>query len=82
MPTAAATTRAAELYTVTENGYILTEKQEVWSDSIDYYKLAGHAVLRGNIQIDDTEHKVLAFGDFGEYWKEPATPFSRAAPRW
>lgn len=74
--------KGGELYTVTENGYILTEKQEVWSDSIDYYKLAGHAVLRGNIQIDDTEHKVLAFGDFGEYWKEPATPFSRAAPRW
>ena len=41
--------KGGELYTVTENGYILTEKQEVWSDSIDYYKLAGHAVLRGNI---------------------------------
>lgn len=63
--------KRGELYTVTENGYILTEKQEVWSDSIDYFKLSGHAVLRGNVQLDDTEHKVLAFGDFGEYWKEP-----------
>ena len=69
-----------ELYTVTENGYILTEKQEVWSDSIDYYKLAGHAVLRSNIQLDDTEHKVLAFGDFGEYWKEPGNAFLTRRP--
>jgi len=52
----------------------------VWSDSIDYYKLAGHAVLRGNIQIDDTEHKVLAFGDFGEYWKEPGNAFLTRRP--
>lgn len=72
--------KGGELYTVTENGYILTEKQEVWSDSIDYYKLAGHAVLRGNIQIDDTEHKVLAFGDFGEYWKEPGNAFLTRRP--
>ena len=72
--------KGGELYTVTENGYILTEKQEVWSDSIDYYKLAGHAVLRGNIQIDDTEHKVLAFGDYGEYWKEPGDVFLTRRP--
>lgn len=72
--------KRGELYTVTENGYILTEKQEVWSDSIDYYKLAGHAVLRGNIQLDDTEHKVLAFGDFGQYWKEPGNAFLTRRP--
>ena len=41
----------------------------------------GHAVLRGNIQIDDTEHKVLAFGDFGEYWKEPGNAFLTRRPR-
>ena len=28
-------------------------------------------ILRRDVQIDDTEHKVLAFGDYGEYWKEP-----------
>lgn len=72
--------KGGELYTVTENGYILTEKQEVWSDSIDYYKAAGHAVLRGDIQLDDTEHKVLAFGDFGQYWKEPGNAFLTRRP--
>ena len=57
-----------ELYKVTMNGYILTEKQEVWSDSIDYFRGSEHAVLRRNIQIDDTEHMTLGFGDYGEYW--------------
>ena len=60
-----------ELYSLTRNGYILTERQELWSDSLDYYRTTGHAVLRHDIQIDDTEHKSLAFGDYGEYWKDP-----------
>lgn len=59
------------LYKVTLNGYILTENQELWSDSIDYHRAREHAVLRHAIQIDDTGHKTLAFGDYGEYWKEP-----------
>lgn len=63
--------KADTLYRVTRNGYILTEKQEVWSDSIDYFRPAEHAVLRGDIQLDDSEHKVLGFGDYGEYWKYP-----------
>ncbi|MCH5331829.1 MAG: hypothetical protein J1E33_05420 [Alistipes sp.] len=60
-----------DLYTITLNGYILTEKNEVWSDSLDYYRQDGYALLRSNIQIDDTDHKTLAFGDWGEYWDEP-----------
>lgn len=60
-----------ELYSLTRNGYVLTDKQELWSDSLDYYRATGHLVLHRNIQIDDTEHKSLAFGDYGEYWKEP-----------
>ena len=59
------------LYLVTRNGYVLTEKQEMWSDSIDFYRPRNHVILRRDVQIDDTEHKVLAFGDYGEYWKEP-----------
>ena len=72
--------KADDRYTVTRNGYILTEKQEVWSDSIDYFRALGYAVLRSNIQLDDTEHKALAFGDFGEYWKEPGNAFLTRRP--
>ena len=63
--------KADTLYIVTHNGYILTEKQEIWSDSLDFYRAKDHVILRHDLQLDDTEHKVIAFGDYGEYWKEP-----------
>ncbi|MDE6045817.1 MAG: hypothetical protein K2G10_00755, partial [Alistipes sp.] len=63
--------KADTLYVVTRSGYLLTPEQELWSDSIDFFRARNHAVLRGNIQLDDTTHKALAFGDYGEYWKEP-----------
>lgn len=69
-----------ERYTITRNGYILTEKQELWSDSLDYYRAEEHAVLHRNIQIDDTEHKMLSFGDYGEYWKEPGNALLTLEP--
>lgn len=63
--------KARALYALTRNGYVLTDRQELWSDSLYYFREEGHARLYRNIQIDDTDHKVLAFGDYGEYWKEP-----------
>lgn len=69
-----------ELYVLTRNGYVMTEKQELWSDSLDYYRESGHALLFRNIQIDDAEHKVLAFGDYGEYWKEPGNALLTQRP--
>lgn len=72
--------KADTLYIVTRNGYILTEKQELWSDSIDYYRAENHVILRRDIQLDDTEHKTMAFGDYGEYWKEPGDVFLTHRP--
>lgn len=72
--------KADSLYSLTLNGYILTAKQEVWSDSLDYWRGEEHAVLRRNIQIDDSERKTLAFGDYGEYWKEPGNALLTLRP--
>lgn len=72
--------KSEELYSLTLNGYILTPKQELWSDSLDYYRPEEHAVLRGDIQIDDVEHKTLAFGDYGEYWKYPGNALLTQRP--
>lgn len=55
-------------YRFVEKSYVLSEKQEVWADTIDYRALADEANLRDNIQINDEEHKVMAFGDYGDYW--------------
>ena len=72
--------KADSLQLVTRNGYVLTDKQELWSDSIDFYRAEDHIILWRDIQIDDTEHKVLAFGDYGEYWKEPGNAFLTRRP--
>ena len=72
--------KADTLYIITRNGYILTEKQEIWSDSIDYYRPENHVIMRSDLQLDDTEHKVLGFGDYGEYWKEPGNAFLTRRP--
>lgn len=49
--------KADTLYRVTRNGYVLTEKQEMWSDSIDYFRrqrprgaVAGHPDRRYGAQ--------------------------------
>lgn len=60
-----------ERYVITQNGYILTENEEVWSDSLDYHRERGYGLMRSNIQLDDQSHKMIAFGDWGEYWKDP-----------
>ena len=72
--------KASSRYMVTRNGYLLTEKQELWSDTLDYYRAEEHVLLLGNLQIDDTEHKNLCFGDYGEYWKEPGNAFLTRRP--
>lgn len=72
--------KADSLYSLTLNGYILTDKQEIWSDSLDYWRGEEHVVLRRNIQIDDSEYKTLAFGDYGEYWKEPGNALLTVRP--
>lgn len=56
------------LYVVTKNGYILTEEQEMWGDTLSYYRDNEHIIAYNNIQMDDIENKVLAFSDYAEYW--------------
>lgn len=61
--------RQRDLYMVTRKGYMLTAEQEMWSDTMEYHRSAEHLVARGNIQMDDVKNKVMAFGDFAEYWQ-------------
>ncbi|MFR9536758.1 MAG: OstA-like protein, partial [Rikenellaceae bacterium] len=67
-------------YSFSLNGYILTEEQEMWSDSMDYYRASEHIYMRHNIQIDDTVQKSLIFGNYGEYIKTPGDIFLTGNP--
>ena len=69
-----------QLYTLTSNGYILTKDQELLCDSLDYYRDSNYVLLRRNIQIDDRTQKMIIFGDWGEYWKEPGNVFVTKQP--
>lgn len=62
--------RSRELYMVTRNGYILSAEQEMWGDTLEYYRADEHVIARGNIQMDDFKNKMLAFGDYAEYWSD------------
>ena len=62
--------KAQDLYMVTRNGYILTEDQELWGDTLSYFRTLGYIEGRGNIQMDDRKEKMMAFGDYAEYWNE------------
>uniref|UniRef100_UPI0040577D99 OstA-like protein n=1 Tax=Alistipes sp. TaxID=1872444 RepID=UPI0040577D99 len=69
-----------QLYTLTLNGYILTKEQELLCDTLDYYRDSNYVRLKRNVQIDDSEQKMLLFGDWGEYWKEPGNIFVTKDP--
>lgn len=61
---------ADNLYVVTRDGYILTAEQEMWGDTMYYYRNNEHIVVRRNIQVDDFKNKMLAFGGYAEYWSD------------
>ena len=69
-----------QLYKLTKNGYVLTKDQELLCDSLDYYRDSNYVLLKRNIQIDDRTQKMLVFGDWGEYWKEPGNVFVTKNP--
>lgn len=73
-------TKALDLHSLTRDAYLLSPEREVWSDSIDYYKTAGHIIGRNNIQIDDSEQKILGFADYGEWWDEPGNALFTRRP--
>ena len=39
----------------------------MWGDTLSYYRASEYLVAMGNIQVDDFNQKMLAFGDYAEY---------------
>lgn len=56
------------LYRFTSDSYILTEDQEVWSDTLVYYSKNENMRMYQNIQMSDKDKSSTIFGDFAEYW--------------
>ena len=60
--------RKADLYTFTDQSYILTKTREVWADTILYKHNVQDALLVNNVQVADDEQQAVAFGDLIQYW--------------
>lgn len=60
--------KVKDFYFFTNNSYIMTDKQEMWGDSISYVNNIQYSTLRRNIQMFDREQNSYLFGDFGKYW--------------
>ena len=69
-----------DLYMVTRNGYILSKEQQMWGDTLSYYRTDGHVVALNNIQMDDFKNKMLAFGDYAEYWQQEGRAILTKSP--
>lgn len=63
--------RENEIFNFNKNSYILTKDQELWADTLTYFKVTGAAILTDNIQILDTVQKSYCFADRAEYNPEP-----------
>ena len=72
--------KAEDRYSFDLNGYILTDEQEMWSDSMDYYRTREHVFMRSNVQIDDTTQKSLIFADYGEHLSTPGNTYLYGRP--
>ncbi len=73
-------TKRTDMHNLTRNAYMLSPEREVWSDSVMYYRTAGHIIARRNIQVDDTTEKVLGFADYAEWWDKPGNAFFTRRP--
>ncbi len=63
--------RGNNLFRFYKDGYILTKDQELWADTLSYYRNTGEAELSGNIQILDTKQSAYAFADHATYRPDP-----------
>ncbi len=54
-----------------KDAYANTLKQEVWGDTIKYYRAQKWGEVYSNIQVNDTVQKIIAVGDYAYLREEP-----------
>lgn len=54
-------------YIFRSKAYLLSEQQEMWADTVDYFERVNYIELRHRAQIRDEEHKSIIFGNYGNY---------------
>lgn len=54
-------------YIFRENAYILSDKKEMWADTLDYREMVQFIELKHNAQIRDEQYQSIIFGNYGNY---------------
>lgn len=67
--------KALKIMTIRRDNYIAAASQEMWADSISYFKEAGNAECFSDVQIRDNENSTVLLGERGYYKKEPMLAF-------
>ncbi len=62
--------RPANLFVFDQDSYILTKEQELWADTLMYWRNSGRAELYGNVQVTDTVQSAICLA--GEAVYEPS----------
>lgn len=65
--------RPKNIFSLTKDGYVFSDEQEVWADSLKYNKLSGDSYLYNNVQILDTVQKTIFLSDLAIYKQKPST---------
>ena len=63
--------RPNNIFHFNRDSYILTKNQELWADTLSYFRNNGNAELYRNIQILDTEQSSYAFADRASFNQYP-----------
>jgi hypothetical protein len=69
--------RPRDYFHFAEDAYVLSEKQEMWADSIFYNRPIGKSDLYRNIQMLDTTRSLLVFGDEAHLLNEEEATVTR-----
>ncbi len=63
--------REKNIFNFLKDSYILTKDQELWADTLTYYRNTAEAELHGNIQIFDSKQSAYSFADEARYKSAP-----------
>lgn len=67
----AAFENATSCLTLQRDNYIVTENQQIWADSIKYFRNNGFVQMFDNVQIQDDAQQIFLLGDEGSYHPSP-----------
>lgn len=56
--------RKEDLFFLENKVHAMSEEQELWSDSLYYYRASGNLMLLGNVQLRDTVNNISALADY------------------